>query len=1347
MFSCCRCVNPKSPKLKEKSASGGKGGSDKLSDSEDSHEEEEQQSKQQNETTNASACKISAVDNLSQDDEEIKIEIIESSDNLQSYSGCSAATTAVLNGSSPEPKEAEGGVPVADSQRDPSSSASPVDTQPAAASSLDDEQSPNLASPTDGDEKAADDSATDIIPTVATGSASSSPASKTLSSTDRGQTDDQSGLSSGAITEIEAKLPNESTDADSTGDATNTPQEIPTTIGELVAEQEENNQTTPAEDGDAISKCSSPSPVEGETAKDVFEPVPKSPTHEPARENANEARAAFSTPAGGNVDLSSAEVKQEQQPPAAQDDEAEERVLTEDTSIEYNTGVRDEQTENKSHLNEVHIEGEESQTNDNASTPHTANVPDEEPSAESMEPPPPSSVYDEASEVADEQQHASFVASKTMRLKSEPSNSEETIEETIDVKRFLPDQPDDSKSDDDNPLSSSSGEGVSVEVSTVPDDTIDIDNEPESAGVKGDHRSDESIAASACKAAERSDREDGGGADSLTPSPPDAMTAGSPEVERDDEEMETAANHAVGNGNDQVSKNSNEGRESNNDDTTSTLSESVPNTATNGGSPSGIEDSSSRKESVNSDDTTIRTQVSFRESCLSRRSSSKSSIKKKVAYNDSTEVIPPPEYPPPDDDDSVFSDSVPPKLPRGDMCTPYATKRGSLPGMIALPDWFAEDRLMMEEGGIMEPPTTPIGRDELALRRHRFFSELLNAAHAAVEHRVRFDPLGPEIAKVPSEQESEDCDPDLKPSSARELECLIDRLERIVDRLERTVSARELEETRRILKDACVVGKAVIRSNTGTNTDHRAPSVRNDVAADVDNDDLPTVLPSTPPPSASYLHQQVDSLESSLFPELTDQPNHRELATVIHPKPTAILTHTNQLTTQEQGNAAVLSIYSSQQHGTGAANKMSINAYEDIMLGSFANFIALSSKIGGDVATQAQFVKEAFDAQFAFLKVAAASSAPSNTDLQTLLKPTSDKIATIQSFREKNRTSPFFNHLSAISESIPALGWVCVAPTPGPYVKEMNDAGQFYTNRVLKDWKEKDSTHVEWARGWIQTLTELQQYIKQHHTTGLVWSGKDKPTTGGASVPPPPPPGGLPPPPPMMPLADLSAGGVGDDRSALFAQINQGADITKGLKKVTADMQTHKNPGLRSGPAPYKAPVGVTNGTKSVAAPAVAKPPTFTRDGKKWLIEYQKNNAGLLVENAEMNNVVYMFRCEGSTLQIKGKINSVVMDSCKKCSLVFDSLVASAEFVNCQSVQMQVLGKVPTISIDKTDGCQMYLSADSLEVEIVSSKSSEMNVMIPKGASGDYTEQPIPEQFKTVVKGGSLNTTCVESLG
>lgn len=60
------------------------------------------------------------------------------------------------------------------------------------------------------------------------------------------------------------------------------------------------------------------------------------------------------------------------------------------------------------------------------------------------------------------------------------------------------------------------------------------------------------------------------------------------------------------------------------------------------------------------------------------------------------------------------------------------------------------------------------------------------------------------------------------------------------------------------------------------------------------------------------------------------------------------------------------------------------------------------------------------------MTLASESSAPDQNDLQNLLKPTSDQIMAIQNFREKHRTSKLFNHLSAVSESIPALGWVCV---------------------------------------------------------------------------------------------------------------------------------------------------------------------------------------------------------------------------------------------------------------------------------------------------------------------------------
>lgn len=169
---------------------------------------------------------------------------------------------------------------------------------------------------------------------------------------------------------------------------------------------------------------------------------------------------------------------------------------------------------------------------------------------------------------------------------------------------------------------------------------------------------------------------------------------------------------------------------------------------------------------------------------------------------------------------------------------------------------------------------------------------------------------------------------------------------------------------------------------------------------------------------------------------------------------------------------------------------MSTSGYRDIINGPLSQYMKSSALIGGDVAEHSKLVQEAFNAQLLYIKLASEFAQPSQNEIMNLLKPTSDKISAIQNYREKHRSSTFFNHLSAISESLPALGWVTVTPTPAPYIKEMSDAGQFYTNRVLKEWKEKDKKHIDWVKAWMQTLSDLQAFVKQHFTTGLVWSGK-----------------------------------------------------------------------------------------------------------------------------------------------------------------------------------------------------------------------------------------------------------------
>lgn len=76
--------------------------------------------------------------------------------------------------------------------------------------------------------------------------------------------------------------------------------------------------------------------------------------------------------------------------------------------------------------------------------------------------------------------------------------------------------------------------------------------------------------------------------------------------------------------------------------------------------------------------------------------------------------------------------------------------------------------------------------------------------------------------------------------------------------------------------------------------------------------------------------------------------------------------------------------------------------------------------------TQAEFVGQAFRAQLDFIQLAAACTKLSTSSPQyaALLEPTQSALMAVVNVKEKNRPSKEINQLSAVSEGIPALGWV-----------------------------------------------------------------------------------------------------------------------------------------------------------------------------------------------------------------------------------------------------------------------------------------------------------------------------------
>lgn len=168
----------------------------------------------------------------------------------------------------------------------------------------------------------------------------------------------------------------------------------------------------------------------------------------------------------------------------------------------------------------------------------------------------------------------------------------------------------------------------------------------------------------------------------------------------------------------------------------------------------------------------------------------------------------------------------------------------------------------------------------------------------------------------------------------------------------------------------------------------------------------------------------------------------------------------------------------------------SISSFDKFQEQYLLAYMSTSERIGSVVLEQAQIVQQAFLCIRAIIEIAASSSKPVSGSEEYLefLRPLQIELNRVTALRDSNRPSPLFSHLSTVADGIPAAGWVAVETTPVPYISDMYDSAQFYANRVIKDFKEKDVSHVEWARSFLALLRGLKDYVKEHHTTGLVWN-------------------------------------------------------------------------------------------------------------------------------------------------------------------------------------------------------------------------------------------------------------------
>ncbi|TKY67555.1 Cyclase-associated protein 1 [Spatholobus suberectus] len=434
-----------------------------------------------------------------------------------------------------------------------------------------------------------------------------------------------------------------------------------------------------------------------------------------------------------------------------------------------------------------------------------------------------------------------------------------------------------------------------------------------------------------------------------------------------------------------------------------------------------------------------------------------------------------------------------------------------------------------------------------------------------------------------------------------------------------------------------------------------------------------------------------------------------------------------------------------------AALDPSVVAFADLIDQYVGRVSRAAEIIGGQVLEVTKLVQEAFVVQKELLIKLKHTQKPDLAGLAEFLKPLNEVIAKATALTE-GRRSDFFNHLKAAADSLSALAWIaytgkdCGMSMPIAHVEESWQMAEFYSNKVLVEYRNKDPNHVEWAKALKELyLPGLRDYVKSFHPLGPVWSPTGKiiaPSKASAPVAP-----AAPPPAPASLFSSESSQASSskpkEGMSAVFQQISSG-NVTSGLRKVKDDMKTKNRPD-RTGV------VGASE-KESHASPRVfskAGPPKFELQmGRKWVVENQIEKKDLVIKDCDAKQSVYIYGCKNSVLQIPGKVNNITIDKCTKMGVVFKDVVAACEIVNSNGVEVQCQGAAPTISVDNTSGCQLYLSKDSLEASITTAKSSEINVLVP-GAEpdGDWVEHSLPQQYIHLFKDGHFETTSASHSG
>jgi hypothetical protein len=122
-----------------------------------------------------------------------------------------------------------------------------------------------------------------------------------------------------------------------------------------------------------------------------------------------------------------------------------------------------------------------------------------------------------------------------------------------------------------------------------------------------------------------------------------------------------------------------------------------------------------------------------------------------------------------------------------------------------------------------------------------------------------------------------------------------------------------------------------------------------------------------------------------------------------------------------------------------------------------------------------------------FLKMAVNCTKPAEPDYS----PIADHMGAVGEMAQRYAPrGPYANHMTAVGDSVSALGWIAVDSGAASFVVDQAGAGQFFIDKVKMGAKKTDEPvkHQAWASALESLYAALKAYVEAHHSSSLQWN-------------------------------------------------------------------------------------------------------------------------------------------------------------------------------------------------------------------------------------------------------------------